>query len=251
MLLSWSFRRKALYILAAALIGAVVLFAVYETFFTAAPTCQDRAQNQNEQGIDCGGVCTLLCPSLTHAPQVLWARAFQTDQGIYTAAAYVQNKNGSAGARHVRYSFQLFDAQNSLVVERDGVVDLPPVQTIPIVEQNINVGTRSVARALFAFSDTPVWKRVSVGTVASVQVSQQQLLPDGSRLSATITNNSVADVSHLAVVAVLFDQAGVARAASKSVVALLPSGSQQDVVFTWPLGVPDIVRAEITTLPSF
>ncbi len=251
MLFSWSFRRKSLYILVALVSGAIILFAGYQTFFTAAPTCQDGTQNQNEAGVDCGGVCTLLCASTAHAPVVLWARAFQTDQGVYTAAAYVQNKNGSASARAVRYSFQLFDANNSLVVERDGVVDLPPVQTIPIIEQNINVGTRSVARALFAFSDTPVWQRVSVGTVASVQVSQQQLLPDGSRLSATITNSSVRDVSQLAVVAVLFDTQGVARAASKSLVAALPSGSSQEIVFTWPLSVPDIVRAEITTLPSF
>ncbi len=225
--------------------------AGYETFFTATPTCFDNTQNQNEDGVDCGGVCALLCASTARAPVVLWSRAFETAPGVYTAAAYVQNQNGSAVARGVHYSFQLFDAQNSLVVERDGLLDIPPVQTIPIIEQNISVGTRSVARALFAFSDTPVWRRVPPGSIPALQLSQQQLAPDGSRLSATITNNSFVDVAHLAVSAVLFDQEGVARAASKSAIAALPSGASQEVVFTWPLGVPTIVRAEITTLPSF
>ena len=259
MSLSWSSRRKVLYLAVAGAIAAGVLFVLYGVFFTAAPTCFDGTQNQNERGIDCGGVCTLLCSNIERQPVVLWARSFQTDTlsttlgqvGIYTVAAYVQNQNGSAGARAMRYSFQLFDEKNSLVVERDGVIDLPPVQTIPIVEQNINVGTRSIARVLFAFSEVPVWERVPASNIPTLQVSQQNLASDGSRLSATVTNNSEADAPELAVVAVLFDQAGIARAASKSILSLLPSGASQQVVFTWPAGVPNIVRAEITTLPSF
>ncbi|MDO8518505.1 MAG: hypothetical protein Q7S26_04430 [bacterium] len=259
MSLSWSFRRKVLYLAAVAVIAAGMLFALYELFFTAAPTCRDGTQNQNEAGVDCGGVCSLLCADTARAPQVLWARAFQTDTpsigsgqaGVYTAAAYVQNQNGAAGARSVRYSFQLFDANNSLVIERDGVVDLPPVQTIPIVEQNINVGTRSVARALFAFSEVPAWERVSAGSIPVLRMSGQNLLPDGSRLSETVSNDSQTDVTNVSIVAVLFDTHGIARAASKSILASLPSGSAQEVVFTWPAGVPNVVRAEITTLPSF
>lgn len=251
MLLSWSFRRKVLYLSVAAVIAAGALFTLHEVFFTAVPTCQDGKQNQNEQGVDCGGACSLLCTNTARTPQVLWARAFQTDVGIYTAAAYIQNQNGAAGARSVRYSFQLFDANNSLVVERDGVADLPPVQTIPIIEQNINVGTRGVARALFAFSELPTWEHIPADSIPALHISQKNLLPDGSRLSATITNNSQTDVSRIAVVAVLFDYDGVARAASKSILALLPSGSAQQVVFTWPAGVQNIVRAEITTLLPF
>src|SRR3990167_18523 len=79
------------------------------------------------------------------APIIVWARAFESAPQTYTAAAYIQNNNPGAGARQVSYSFQLFDADNALVVERGGTVDLPPVPTIPIIETGINVGYRSVA----------------------------------------------------------------------------------------------------------
>jgi hypothetical protein len=92
---------------------------------------------------------------------VLWSRAFEVAPHTYTAAAYVQNPNVGAGAKSVPYSFQLFDEKNSLIVERVGVINIPPVQTTPFIDPNIDVGNRVVARALFAFSEVPVWNRIS------------------------------------------------------------------------------------------
>ncbi len=49
----------------------------------------------------------------------------------------------------------------------------------------------------------------------------------------------------------LFDSAGVARAASKATVAKINHRSSAEVTFTWPQEFPDIIRAEVTVLPSF
>lgn len=251
MALSWSSRRKFTYLLAAGVVALILLVAGYETFLTAPPTCFDGTQNAGETGVDCGGSCALVCPNVAHAPIVLWARAFQTAPGVYTAASYVQNNNVGAGARAVPYSFQLFDENNQLVVERDGVMDLPPSEVIPVVEPNISSGNRSVSRALFAFGSAPVWNKVPTGRVVPLITTGQQLSEDGSRLSATVVNNSTMDAPRFTVAAVLFDQEGIARGASKSIVPSLAHKSSQPVVFTWPTGVPNIVRAEITVLPSF
>jgi hypothetical protein len=153
-----------------------------------------------------------------------------------------------AAARNVAYSFQLFDDKNVLVTERVGVINIPPVQTVPFIDPNINVGNRVVARALFAFSAEPVWQRVE--TPSSLRVGNQFLASDASRLSATIANDSIADVEKLTVVAVLFDRQGTARAASRSVLPRIPRKGSQEVVFTWPGGVKNVLRAEITLLPS-
>ncbi len=251
MFISWSSRRKFLYLSVAALIVAILAIWAWFTFFYKAPTCFDGVQNGNERGVDCGGSCSLICASDTHQPVVLWSRLFPTSPGIYTAAAYVQNANVGAGARAVHYSFQLFDDTNSLVIERDGVMDLPPIQTVPIIETNISTGNRTASRVLFAFSNIPVWNTVQMNAIPTVRVTGQVLAPDGSRLSATIANDTVLDTSHLTVDAVLFDVDGVARASSKSEIVSLPHKTSQDVVFTWPYGIPNIVRAEITVLPSF
>jgi len=238
-------RRQILYYGVALLVAVILVFAGWNIFFTKAPTCSDGTQNGIETGVDCGGTCSLVCKEVAHTPVVLWAAK------TYTAAAYVQNNNVSAGARRVRYTFQLFDDKNSFVVAHEGTVDIPPVQIVPIIDPNIDVGNRTVARVLFAFSDEPVWNKVSSDIIPKLRITTKELSSDGSRLSVTIVNDSVEDTARLTVAAVLFDGQGVARAASKAQLAEVAHSSSQDVVFTWPDGISDIVRAEVTLLPSF
>lgn len=227
------------------ILAFMVLIVVYQTLFTAPPLCTDGKQNGDEHGVDCGGSCALVCQDEARAPVVSWARAFETAPQTYTAAAYIQNNNLGAGARRVGYTFQLFDADNKLVVARDGVADLPPVPTVPILETGINIGNRTVARALFSFSSDPVWQRA--GALPKLAMSGQTLAADASRLEATISNDSFSDVRASAI-AVLFDADGVARAASKSTVTV-PARSSTPIVFTWGQPAQGIVRAEITLLP--
>ncbi len=249
MALSWSSRRQLLYYIVAGIVGLIILSFGWKVFLTTTPTCSDGIKNGSELGVDCGGSCSLICKNSAYQPRVLWARAFETDTHVYSAAAYIQNPNPGAGARAVRYSFQLFDENNVLVVEREGVTDLPPMNLIPIVETNMNVGLRTVARTLFSFSEVPVWNTIS-GSRPDLHLTGQQLEADGSRLSATLTNNSLEDAGRVVVVAVLFDGDGIARAASKTTLTMARKSSQP-VVFTWPRGTPNIVRAEMTVLPSF
>lgn len=247
MRLTWSARRQLLYYGVGFVIAAIALWWGYNAFFVKAPSCFDGVQNQNERGVDCGGVCSLVCSADTKPLTVLWSRAFATAPNIYTAAAYIDNTNVMAGAQGVRYSFQLFDSQNSLVIERDGVINIPPVNVVPIVETGINVGTRTVSRTLFAFADTPVWHSA---TAPALRITNENLAADGSRLTATVVNDTLTDVKKVAVTAVLFDGSGVALGASKSIIDV-PKKGLQPVTFTWPQGVPGVARAEITLLPPF
>jgi len=253
MALTWSGRRQLIYYGVGIVVLIMLVWVTWALFFNVPPTCFDGKQDGNEQGIDCGGSCALLCADTAHDPVALWARAFQTGPTSYTAAAYIQNNNVGAGAKNVAYSFQLFDANNNLVIERDGVVDLPPINTIPIIEPNIMVGNRTVAHTQFAFSSTPpaVWNKVPAGDIPALHMTQQNLSTDASRLDALLVNDTLQDAGQVTVEAVLFDAEGVARAASKSLIATVPAKSSVPVVFTWQGGVPNIVRAEITIVPSF
>jgi hypothetical protein len=249
MALSWSARRQFLYYAVAAVIGLIILGGVYQAFFTTVPTCRDGLMNGTELGVDCGGTCSLVCENIARNPRVLWARSFPTGPNAYTAAAYIENSNPGAGARSVQYSFRLFDANSVLVVERDGITDLPPTTLIPIVETGIDVGQRQVARTIFTFAEVPIWNTIG-GTKPDLKLSNQTLNIEESRLSATLVNNALTDAGRVSLVAVLFDVDGVARAASKTTVNVLRKSSQP-IVFTWPQGIESAVRAEITILPSF
>lgn len=247
MALSWSGRRQLLYYGVGLVIVALLSWGIYESFFTASPTCTDGKQDGTETGVDCGGSCSLICANQVQAPVVLWARSFEVASSTYTAAAYVQNNNPGAAARGVSYSFQLLDANNQLIIERDGTTDIPPISTVPIVETGIETGNRTVAHTLFAFAELPAWYRSSS---PSIQISGESLVADGSRLSATLTNGTQYQLPQVSAVAVLFDVSGTAIAASKTQVSLSPNASQS-IIFTWPQPVPGVVKAEITVLPPF
>jgi hypothetical protein len=240
-----------MYYAVAMVILVVCVYFVWATFFNMAPTCFNNKQDGNELGIDCGGSCALVCSDIAHDPTVMWSRAFPSGNDVYTAAAYIRNNNVGSGAKRVGYAFYFFDENNSLVKEQDGVTDLPPVTVIPIIVPNVSVGNRTVASVKFAFSEKPIWYKVTISKLPSIFISQQHLAPDASRLSATLSNQTLLDAKNLTVEAVLFDEAGVARAASKSYVAAVSARSTQQVEFTWPAGVSNIVRVEITVLPSF
>ena len=152
-----------------------------------------------------------------------------------------------AGAAAVPYTLQLFDDRNLLVVEIEGSLDIPPVQTVPVVVPNINVGTRTVSRTLFTFTEEPAWRKT--GPLPVLRIQNQRLSADGSRLSAAVYNDSNSEARDAVAAAVLFDSQGIARAASLSRIQSIARKAAQEVVFTWSGGVPDIVRAEITVLP--
>ncbi len=251
MAIGWGAQRKILYFSAVTIIGGLILLILYFNFFVVAPSCFDGRQNGDETGVDCGGSCTLLCSNQAHAPSVLWARAFLVASSTYTVAAYVQNTNAGAGAKNVHYTFQLFDAKNSLITEQSGIIDLPPAQVIPIIETGITTGQRTVARTLFSFSDIPVWNKVPATALPALSISSENLSADGTRLSATITNNSFENVMNLTAAAVIFNTDNVAVAASKSLMKNLAQKSSQEVVFTWPNSTLNISHAEIILLPAF
>ncbi len=252
--MKWGARRQVLYYGVGIIVLGVIGFTAWRVLFFHAPTCFDKIENGKEQGVDCGGTCALLCQNTSRQPTVLWARSFLTAPSVYTAAAYIQNNNVAvgAGARQVRYSFQLLDSKNILVAERTGIVDIPPVQTVPIIETNINTGTREVARTFFNFEDieSVSWSKVDPNSIEELRISQAGQYQD-SRLAATVSNDSYDDAKNVRVMAVLFDSQGVARAASKATIAKVPHRGSSSVTFTWPEAPQNIIRAEVTVLPSF
>lgn len=248
--MSWSARRQLLYALVAlALVLAFGGWISYSALSTPA-SCTDGKQNQNEAGADCGGPCAVLCPQQSRAPIVLWTRAFAVSTSTYTVAAYIENDNRGAGAYRVPYSFRLFDERNILVLEKQGVFDIPPMEIVPLVVSNIDVGTRSVSRAFLEFSGDPVWVKIPAEALPTLRVSNQELAADASRLSASVVNQSNSDIRNVRVVAVLYDRSGAARAASVSTLERIARNSSEPVVFTWPDGFADIVRADVVPVAA-
>ena len=247
--MSWASRRRTVYSLGVFFFFAVVIGVPTAILLYEPSTCFDRKQNQEETATDKGGPCLLLDERTLSPHAVLWSRAFLVRGGLYSATAYIENPNREAGVRAVGYRFGLYDERNILVAERVGKTYVMPGGITPVFEGAINTGNRIVARTYFEFTSPLVWERMvntaSVLTIGNKNVTNTTAVP---RLTAEVENTSVAVVPNASFVAVVFDTAGNAFAASGTTLPRLEGGERGEFVFTWPDPYPRAV-GRIDILP--
>ncbi|MBI5456204.1 hypothetical protein HY969_00520 [Candidatus Kaiserbacteria bacterium] len=233
--MSWASRRRFLYLTGVILFFALVLGIPFIIWWYQPATCTDGKLNGGETAVDRGGPCPLLDERSLIPHAVEWARAFPVRDGTWSAVAYVENPNKEGGVRAVPYRFKLYDERNILVAERDGATFIMPSAITPIFEGAIDTGNRSVARAYFEFAAPLVWERMrDVSVVIDVTGKTIEGADSMPRLSAIAENTSVVDAQDVQFVAVVFDPAGNAIAASRTEVPDLAAGEKRDIIFTWP-----------------
>ena len=234
--MSWGSRRQGLYLGSGLILLLVAGTLFYFLVIYRAPSCMDGVKNGSETGVDCGGNCQNLCPAETLAPTILWSRSFEVAPGVWNAAAYVENHNGNAGARQLRYRFRIFEAGNVLIVERVGMTFLAPGSAAVIVEPSMLVGERKPLLTQFEFLELPQWEKISDGAVPDITVQSSELtnaetLP---RISAVARNRSLFDVAAVEATAIVYDAEDNAIAVSKTLLPSLQRGEEKQIVFTWP-----------------
>ncbi len=234
--MSWASRRRTAYLTGIILFFVIVIGGpLAYWYFSIPPTCNDGIQNQGETAPDKGGPCFVLDERALQPHATLWARSFRVRDGSYNAVAYIQNPNKEAGVRVARYRFGLYDSQNILVAEREGTMYIMPSATTPVLEARIDAGNRIVAHTYFEFTEPLVWERMKNNALA-ISVSNKDIsnVSEVPRLTATVQNSSVATLSGVSFIAVVFDPAGNAFAASATSLEDLTAGESAQIVFTWP-----------------
>ncbi|MEK7628825.1 MAG: hypothetical protein AAB421_05450 [Patescibacteria group bacterium] len=233
--MNWASRRRIAYFLGvvlffSALIGIPLAIYIYEP-----PSCFDKQMNQGETAPDRGGPCKLLDARRIIPPSILWTRVFSTRPGIYNTVVYIENPNAGAGVKVAHYRIKLYDEKNIFVAEREGVLALMPGTINPVFEGSIETGQRIAVRALFEFTNNLVWERLHDRSIY-VAVSDKSLDEEdvAPRLKASVTNTDVASYTDVGLVAVIFDTAGNAFAASSTVIPSMRGGEKKSILFTWP-----------------
>ncbi len=259
--MSWASRRRTAYGL-----GAIVFFLVAIGgpaalwYISIPPTCSDGIRNQGETSVDRGGPCPLLDVRTLQPYATLWSRSFRVRDGSYNAAAYILNPNKGAGVRTAHYRFGLYDARNILVAERTGTMFIMPGATTPVVESRIDAGNRVISRTYFEFTGDFLWEPMT-NVALSLAVNNKEVSNISSvpRLSATVENRSVSDVINPSFVAVIFDPAGNAFAASATQLDRIAAGATSQIVFSWPdpfrvqvgrIDIIPVVKPDLSWAPS-
>lgn len=230
--MKWRTKRQ-LTILLIVLTPIIALIVLWWFLSRPEPNCFDGIMNQNEGGIDCGGVCENICLDQVPEPFTEWSRSFRESDSTYSAVASVRNGTDTFTAENTAYIFRLLDSEGVLVKEYKGRGYIPALDRFVVYVPSIEVGSREVSLTTFQFVEQPRFERAAPVAVrfGSERVESFEL---GTRVTSSIRLSSDETLEDIIVIAVLLDDAGTVFEASQTRIQELRPSVSEDIIFTWP-----------------
>ena len=240
---TWSERRKLWIGLIVFLLIAVSVSIPAFVIWYHPPTCFDGKMNQNEDGVDCGGECSLICQNRFLPAKVIWTRQDKVAPGVYNIASYIINPNIDVEAFNVPYEVTVFDSQGITIQTLSGTVNIPAHKNTLAFMPNVDMGQREPAKVIFQFKEYPVWQKISGimsdvlnSRAGGIEISKVEYSQDemGGSLVASLTNTTLKRYSNINVYAILYDVDSNAIGFSKTYIKNLSGSSKEDIFFSWP-----------------
>jgi len=237
-IITWRAQRK-LAVLTVIFGTLAIIIGIYILFNLPEPSCFDGKLNQDEEDVDCGGVCEP-CISNPKEIVVLWNRVFEMEEGVYEAGALVENPNLFYGMPVLKYTFKLFDANNILVSVKEGHTFLNPREKFIILTPPVNTGQRRPVRVSVELEPVVEWEYIKE-TEISLVVSEKRFfnLPFPT-LEAQLFNESLFPVEDVYTAAVLYDENSNAIAVSSGLVDYIEPETRKKITFTWRVPFPEV-----------
>lgn len=233
--MTWAQHRKFIYLGTIAVIFIAIAVWIFVAYFYKAPTCFDGKMNGDEQGIDCGGSCQLLCRAQYAPLTVLWSRFSKVNDGVYNVLAYIENPNISAASYNLNYTFKLYDSRGVLLKERSGKTFAPPNKLLAVFEADMLTGNQVPTRVDFSFTSAAVWvKQESKETGLSVSQSVLSREDTAPRLTTTVTNKTINIINQIEAIAIAYNGEGNTVAFSRTIIDSLNGKEAREISFNWP-----------------
>lgn len=236
-IINWRARKQITFFLGAVFFVSLVVGGIIY-FNQPEETCFDNKKNQDEEGIDCGGVCTT-CVVNPKEVVTLWTRVFKVNEGVYEASALIKNPNLFYGLGLLKYTFKIYDTANILVAVREGQTFVNPQDEFLIFEGGINTGERQVAKVFVELEPLMDWQYIEEEKPALVVSEKSFSNTPFSTMSARLFNESLFAIEDIFATVVLYDQNENAIAVSATKIDSIPGKSSRNAIFTWgrPLDV--------------
>ncbi len=208
--------------------------------FKPQPSCFDGKQNQNEEDIDCGGICTLACVEEVIGNDLLVREItfIQTGEGKYDIVARIFNPNNDIGAGRFRYALSLKDASGNEVARVAGMNFILPQETKSLLALNLESAALPT-KAVIELSDFG-WQRLrgyqakpELNIYSKRYVEQPDPTVFGA-VTATLVNDSVYDFRTVELKVILRDAKGNPLAVNQSQMQTVTVGREQDIRLVFP-----------------
>lgn len=251
LMLSWSARRKFVYIFVLIIIiSAPTGFYIYKKS-QKPPSCFDGIQNQNERGVDCGGICKIACFNhVKQNPDIQWTRAYYVAPGVYNLVSYIQNPNVDYISQPAKYIFKVYDEKNVLIGTREGVAGIPTSKIFPIFEATIETDQAIPKIVTFEFIEPVTWIEY-FGNKPELEVVEQRLSRSDTspKLDVKIKNKTLNTYKNVEVIAIIYNEEGNGVLASRTYIDKIGDKGETNIVFTWPEAI-NFKPSKIEVIPN-
>jgi len=222
------------------LIVAVVLLVILGIFFglkwllRTKPTCFDKIQNGEEEGVDCGGVCEVSCPTLKPQSKHLITKSVQISEGggKCDVVAIVDNPNTSLGAEHVPYDLKWG------TIDKKGEFYIYPDEERYVAEMNLPC--QQGMSPSMNVGEPPQWQFLKADyRKPDLEISNskfnypQDNSYEFAEVSGMITNLSPFDLKEVEIYAVIKDSSGTVIAINKTTVNSLLVNQRREFRIFW------------------
>ena len=224
----------------------LVVWGIYSKFFRHIPTCSDGVRNQNEQDVDCGGVCQKDCGIV--AQKLIVGKIGVVPSGIankYDFYAQVTNPNATFGDKSFYYTINLKDASGNIIASRKGSDFILPGEHKYVIENNVE---SSVPPGTLDFTiNSSDWVEFnSYYEKPNLQIINKNYseVSGGvgfSEATGLLKNASAFDFDLIKIEIILEDSNGTVLALNSTQMKTVASGEQRDFKVSWPNSFPGAV----------
>lgn len=227
--------------------NAILVLGIYFAFIKAPETCVDQKQNQNEEGIDCGGICTNACIVATVGQniQVKEVAFVLGGEGRYDVLAKVFNPNENIGATSFRYVFELRDMGGAVLTSRSGTGYVLPQEIKSLIELNVD-SPATPGQVSLQITDV-VWEQLSgyqEKPIVNIYQRRSNLVTDGFgyyEAYGLLSNESPYDFRSIIVKIILRDASGKPVALNTHRMDTVRAHESRDFKLVWPLSFSGVV----------
>jgi len=222
---------------AAIIIG--VVFLIYQCQ-KPAPNCFDSKQNQNEQGVDCGGVCAKQCPVVAKENLIVRQTGYVESgiAGSYDIYAEVANPNNFVGSSMFSYKFTVRNAAGETMAEPYGTSFILPADKKYIIETNVS--TKDVPASVELNVSDSQWVEATDAyekpalKVVSKNYNEITSGVGFGEATGLLKNESPFDFNSIKLRIILKDENGKIVALNSTQMNTVQAGENRDFRVDWP-----------------
>lgn len=198
------FAKQAVYGLIYLALFSLLGFGAYYLWFRPTATCFDGIQNQNETGIDCGGVCGNVCmPPDFKNLDVSVPKIFKTGDQV-NVLTEIKNYNQTLAARKVDYMLTLFDKSGTPLESHPGSFFIYAGQIRFISDFIATQNAQKVASADVTLKN-PAWVAASAFPASQIRILDKNVAAGNSsiKISGHVQNADLVGLDNVTVLVIL------------------------------------------------